>query len=83
MSFLTAREALTYAVSREQVQIYIIIGVGILLQGLAGGLFFPPPFPHVVTDVLALVLSVLGFIAAFIGSVALLFKLIADGTARD
>lgn len=83
MSFLTAREALTYAVSREMVQIYIIIGVGILLQGFAGTLFFPPPFPNLVNDLVRLVFSVIGFIATFIGSVALLFKLIADGTSQD
>ena len=64
------------------VLIYLVILVGGLLQLFGSGLFLPRLLPFQVQRLLALVLSVVGFVAAFVGSVALLYKLVADGVAR-
>ncbi|WP_254840453.1 hypothetical protein [Natronomonas marina] len=81
MSPLTAKEALTYAVSREMVRIYVVVLVGLLLQ-LVGTTLLVAGLPHPLGDLLHLVFTVVGFVATFVGSVALLYKLVADGTAR-
>jgi uncharacterized Tic20 family protein len=82
MSFLNAREALTYAVSREMVQIYIVVLVGILLQVIGTTLFVGRMHPAV-GDLLRFLFTIVGFVATFVGTVALLFKLISDGTSHD
>ncbi len=81
MSFLTSREALTYAVSRELVEIYVVVLVGLLLQ-IVGTDVYTLGFPYVVSNLLRFVFTIVGFVVTFVGTVALLFKLIADGTAR-
>ena len=45
MEPVDAEEALTYAVSREMVLIYLVVLVGGLLQGFGSGLFLPRPLP--------------------------------------
>lgn len=80
MSYLTAREALTYAVSREMVQIYVVVLAGLLLQ-LIGASLFLEPLPYLISDLLRRIFTIVGFVATFVGSVAILFKLIADGTS--
>ena len=75
MEPVDAEEALTYAVSREMVLIYLVVLVGGLLQGSGSGLFLPRPLPFQVQRLLAFVFTV-------VGSVALLYKLVADGVAR-
>ena len=82
MEPVDAEEALTYAVSREMVLIYLVILVGGLLQLFGSRLFLPGLLPFQVRRLLAFVFTVVGFVAAFVGSVALLYKLIADGIAR-
>ena len=71
-----------YAVSREMVLIYLVILVGGLLQLFGSRLFLPGLLPFQVRQLLAFVFTVVGFVAAFVGSVALLYKLVADGVAR-
>jgi len=79
MGPLTAKEALTYAVSREMVLVYLVILTGVLLQ-LVGTRFFAP-VPYRVNALIGSVFGIVGFVATFVGSVALLYKLIVDGTA--
>ena len=82
MSFLSAREALTYAVSREMVQIYMVVLVGIILQ-LIGARLYMRLWPHELGELLQFVFTIVGFVATFVGTVALLFKLISDGTSHE
>ena len=64
------------------VLIYLVILVGGLLQLFGSRLSLPRPLPFQVQRLLAFVFTVIGFVAAFVGSVALLYKLVADGVAR-
>ena len=82
MEPVDAEEALTYAVSREMVPIYLVILAGGLLRLFGSRLFLPRPLPFQVQRLLAFVFTVVGFVAAFVGSVALLYKLVADGIVR-
>jgi uncharacterized Tic20 family protein len=83
MTYLNAREALTYAVSRGMVLIYIVVLTGILLQLIGTTLFFDRMLGHSVENLLRFVFTTVGFVVTFVGSVALLFKLIADGTSHE
>lgn len=83
MSFLTAREALTYAVSREMVVIYVVVLAGLLLQVFGTTLFLGGPFPSTLTRLLRFVLTTVGFVVTFVGTVALLFKLISDAASAE
>ena len=78
MAYTNARAALTYAISREMVGIYIVILAGILLR-VIGTTLLERQF-HAALE---LAFTTVGFVATFIGTVALLFKLIADGTSCD
>jgi heme/copper-type cytochrome/quinol oxidase subunit 4 len=82
MEPIDAEEALTYAVSREMVLIYIVILAGAVLQLVGTGFFLPIPDISPVWRLLDFVFTVAGFVAAFVGFIALLYKLIADGAAR-
>ena len=82
MDPVDAEEALTYAVSREMVAIYLVVLVGILLQLVGPRLFFPISRFLRVGRLLGTVFTVVGFVATFVGSVALLYKLVADAVAR-
>ena len=82
MEPVDAEEALMYAVSREMVLIYLVILVGGLLQLFGSRLFLPGLLPFQVRRLLAFVFTVVGFVAAFVGSVALLYKLVADSIAK-
>ena len=64
------------------VLIYLVILVGGLLQLFGSGLFLPHLLPFQVRRLLAFVFTVVGFVATFVGSVALLYKLVADSIAR-
>jgi uncharacterized membrane protein len=78
MTYTNARAALTYAVSREMVGIYIVVLAGILLQ-VIGTTLLERQLPAA----LELAFTTVGFVATFIGTVALLFKLIADATSHN
>jgi hypothetical protein len=82
MAYTNARAALTYAVSRQMVGIYIVVLAGILLQ-IIGARLFVSVIPYQAWEWLRLVFTTVGFVITFIGTVALLFKLIADGTSHD
>ncbi len=82
MEPVDAEEALTYAVSREMVAIYLVVLVGVLLQLVGPGFLLPISEFSTVGRLLGLVFSVVGFVATFVGSVALLYKLVADAVAR-
>ena len=82
MEPVDAEEALTYAVSREMVAIYLVVLVGILLQLVGPAFFLPLRRIPVVGELLGLVFTVVGFVATFVGSVALLYKLVADAVER-
>ena len=82
MRYMNARAALTYAVSREMVGIYIVVLAGVLLQ-VIGTTLFVGEISRPVGNLLRFVFTIVGFVATFVGTVALLFKLIADGTSRD
>ncbi|PSP67037.1 hypothetical protein BRC85_08125 [Halobacteriales archaeon QS_1_69_70] len=82
MAYTNARAALTYAVSREMVGIYIVVLVGILLQ-VIGTRLFVSVLPYRAWESVRFVFTTIGFVATFIGTVALLYKLIADGTSHD
>ena len=79
MEPVDAEEALTYAVSREMGRIYLVILAGVLLQSLGTGLFLPTPLPYSLGDLLRSLFGIVGFVASFVGSVALLYKLVVDG----
>ena len=81
MDPVDAEEALTYAVSREMVAIYLIVLIGILLQ-LVGPRLLPVSRFSTVGQLFGTVFTVVGFVATFVGSVALLYKLVADAVAR-
>ena len=78
MAYTNARAALTYAVSRQMVGIYIVVLAGILLQ-VIGTTLFERQLPAA----LELAFTTVGFVATFVGTVALLFKMIADGTSHN
>jgi len=80
MAYTNARAALTYAVSRQMVGIYIVVLAGILLQVIGTRLLEP-----LITrpEAIRFILTTVGFVATFIGTVALFFKLIADGTSHE
>ena len=82
MDPVDAEEALTYAVSREMVAIYLIVLIGILLQLVGPRLLLPISRFSNVGRLLGIVFTVVGFVATFVGSVALLYKLVADAVAR-
>ena len=82
MAYTNARAALTYAVSRQMVGIYIVVLAGILLQ-VIGTRLFVRPIPYRAWEPLSFAFTTVGFVVTFIGTVALLFKLIADGTSHD
>ena len=82
MAYTNARAALTYAVSREMVGIYIVVLAGILLQVIGTWLLERLLF-HPAGEALSFAFTTIGFVVTFIGTVALLFKLIADGTSHD
>ena len=82
MAYTNARAALTYAVSRQMVGIYIVVLAGILLQ-VIGTRLFVSAIPYRVWEPLSFAFTTVGFVVTFIGTVALLFKLIADGTSND
>ena len=81
MDPVDAEEALTYAVSREMVAIYLIVLIGILLQ-LVGPRFIPVSRFSRIGRLFGTVFTVAGFVTTFVGSVALLYKLVADAVAR-
>ena len=82
MDPVDAEEALTYAVSREMVAIYLVVLVGLVLQLVGPGVFPPISRFYRVGRLLDLVFTVVGFVTSFVGSVALLYKLVADAVAR-
>ena len=82
MAYTNARAALTYAVSRQMVGIYIVVLAGILLQVIGARLLVRWIF-HPAGEPLSFAFTTVGFVATFIGTVALFFKLIADGTSHD
>ena len=82
MTYTNARAALTYAVSRQMVGIYIVVLAGILLQ-IIGARLYVRVIPYEAWEWLRLVFTTVGFVVTFIGTVALFFKLIADGTSHD
>ena len=83
MDPVDAEEALTYAVSREMVAIYLVVLVGILLQLVGPQFFLPISRFSTVGRLFGAVFTVVGFVATFVGSVALLYKLVADAVARS
>ena len=82
MEPVDAEEALTYAVSREMVAIYLVVLTGILLQLVGPRFFLRISRFSTVGRLLGTVFTVVGFVATFVGSVALLYKLVADAVAR-
>jgi hypothetical protein len=63
------------------VGIYIVVLAGILLQVI--GTLFVDRMSYPAVEPFRFVFTTVGFVATFVGIVALLFKLIADGTSHE
>lgn len=79
MHTLSARDALAYAISQELARVYAVILAGWILVGL--GREAQTALPGVIEVIVAYPLLLAGVVALYGGTIALLFKVIADANA--